>query len=434
MRPRDAAGRAAGNPALAALGAPPRVPELFRTGPGAGRCLERAPTPAGLLLAGVAALALAASPARAQPDPPAPPPEAAASGQDTAGGYPQTGSISGYMDFHFNKPEGADGILDFHRFVLLFNHAFTPRIRFVAELELEHALVEGLEEAGELELEQAYVDFLLRRGFNVRGGMLLVPVGLLNERHEPPVFYGVERPFVDTVIVPSTWFEVGAGVHGELGRGLRYRAYVMAPLDASGFTAEDGLREGRQKGAEANIGRPALTGRVEYLAVRGLALGGSLWHGRSGFAFRPRFDVPVTVVEGDARYARDRLELRGQYAHVFVENAASLNDAIQRTTGVDPNVGREMRGFYLEAGYRVVAAARPGDVGVFLRYENFDTQFRMPAGYLPLVQFDRSAWVAGFSYWPDPDVVVKADVSIVRSRSTVVRPPRSFNIGLGWWF
>jgi hypothetical protein len=434
MRPRDAAGRAAGNPALAALGAPPRVPELFRTGPAAGPCLERARTPARLLLAGVAALALAAPPARAQPDSPAPPPDAAASGQDTASGYPQTGSISGYMDFHFNKPEGADGILDFHRFVLLFNHAFTPRIRFVAELELEHALVEGLERAGELELEQAYVDFLLRRGFNVRGGMLLVPVGLVNERHEPPVFYGVERPFVDTVIVPSTWFEVGAGVHGELGRGLRYRAYVMAPLDASGFTAEDGLREGRQKGAEANIGRPALTGRVEYLAVRGLALGGSLWHGRSGFVFRPRFDVPVTVVEGDARYARDRLELRGQYAHVFVENAASLNDAIQRTTGVDPNVGREMRGFYLEAGYRVVAAARPGDVGVFLRYENFDTQFRMPAGYLPLVQFDRSAWVAGFSYWPDPDVVVKADVSIVRSRSTVVRPPRSFNLGLGWWF
>ncbi|MGH9371218.1 MAG: porin, partial [Vicinamibacterales bacterium] len=152
-----------------------------------------------------------------------------------AGG--RTGPISGYMDFHFNKEEGQDAILDFHRFVLLFNHSFTPRIRFVGELELEHALVEGLEEAGELELEQAYVDFLLSRPFNVRAGMMLVPLGIINERHEPPVFNGVERPLVDTVIIPSTWFEVGAGIHGEVGRGLRYRAFAMAPLDSLEFSA-----------------------------------------------------------------------------------------------------------------------------------------------------------------------------------------------------
>src|SRR5713101_3231483 len=67
--------------------------------------------------------------------------------------YPVTGPISGYMDFHFNKPANADGQLDFHRFVLIFSHAFTPRIRFVAELELEHAVVKGLEEKGAVELE-----------------------------------------------------------------------------------------------------------------------------------------------------------------------------------------------------------------------------------------------------------------------------------------
>ena len=136
------------------------------------------------------------------------------------------------MEVHYNKPEFADGMLDFHRFVLLVTHQFSDRIRFVSELELEHAFVEGLEEAGELELEQAYVDFLLSRAFNVRAGMLLAPVGIINERHEPPVFYGVERPLADTVLIPTTWFDVGAGVHGEVGRGWRYRAYVMAPLDA----------------------------------------------------------------------------------------------------------------------------------------------------------------------------------------------------------
>ena len=113
--------------------------------------------------------------------------------------------------------------------MLLVAHQFSDRIRFVSELELEHAFVEGLEESGELELEQAYVDFLLSRRFNVRAGMLLMPVGIINERHEPPVYYGVERPFVDTVIIPTTWFEVGAGVHGEVGRGWRYRAYLTSP-------------------------------------------------------------------------------------------------------------------------------------------------------------------------------------------------------------
>ena len=137
---------------------------------------------------------------------------------------PPRTTVAGYMEVHFNKPEFQDGIVDFHRFILLFAHSFNDRIRFVGELELEHAFVEGLEEAGELELEQAYIDFLLTRGFNVRAGMMLMPIGIINQIHEPPSYYGVERPFVDTVIVPSTWFEVGAGVHGEVGRGWRYRA------------------------------------------------------------------------------------------------------------------------------------------------------------------------------------------------------------------
>src|SRR5687767_3771218 len=187
-------------------------------------------------------------------------------------GFPSTGPLSGYMDFHFNKADGEDGVLDFHRFVLLVNHSFSSRVRFVGELELEHAFVEGLEEAGELELEQAYLDFLLSRRLNVRAGMLLMPVGIINERHEPPVFNGVERPFVDTVIVPSSWFDVGAGVHGTLGRGFRYRGYAVAPLNALEFSADEGIRGGRQKGAEANVRNLAYTSRLEYLGVRGLTL------------------------------------------------------------------------------------------------------------------------------------------------------------------
>jgi hypothetical protein len=346
---------------------------------------------------------------------------------------PVTGPVSGYMDFHFNKPDNADGQLDFHRFVLIFSHTFSPRIRFVAELELEHALVEGLEEKGAVELEQAYVDFLLTRSFNVRAGMLLVPMGIINERHEPPVFNGVERPLVDTLIIPATWFEAGAGVHGEVGAGLRYRAYVMAPLDAAKFSADEGIREGRQEGSQSNVRNVAVAGRAEYIGVPGLTLGASAWSGKSNFSI-PRLDTTVRVGEFDARYKRDRLELRGEFAQVSISDAGSLNDAIQRLAGVSPNIAEGLRGFYGEAGYRVWAAGPARDLVGFVRYENFDTQLRMPPGFLPLKEFDRDAWVIGATYYPDPDVAVKVDYVYQRNQSAIVKSPNSLNIGLGWWF
>jgi hypothetical protein len=337
------------------------------------------------------------------------------------------------MELHVTKPEFGDAVVDFRRFVLLVNHAFTPRIRFTGELELEHAFVEGLEAAGELELEQAYLDFLLTRGFNLRAGMMLVPMGIINERHEPPVFHGVERPFVDTVIIPSTWFETGAGVHGELGNGFRYRAYAMAPLNALEFTADEGIREGRQKGSQSVVRNVAFTGRAEYLGVPGLTIGVSGWTGKSNFAL-PRVDTNVRIGEADVRYKQDRLELRGQFAQVSISDGERLNDTIGRLQGVSPNIARTLRGFYGEAAYRIWAAGSPKDLVAFARYENFDTQFRMPAGFLPLKEFDRDAWVVGLSYYPDPDVVVKADYVRQRNQSDIFKAPRSFNVGLGWWF
>jgi hypothetical protein len=348
-------------------------------------------------------------------------------------GYPSTGPISGYMELHLNKGQSTDPVLDFHRFVLILTHSFSSRIRFVGELEVEHAFVEGAEESGEVELEQAYVDFLIARAFNVRAGMLLVPIGLINERHEPPVFQGVERPFVDTVIIPTTWFEGGAGVYGELGPGLRYRAYVMAPLNALEFSAEDGIREGRQKGSESNIRNPAVAARVEYVGTPNLTLGASVWTGTSNF-LAPRIDATVRIREADVRYKRDRLELRGEFAQVQIGDADRLNLAIQQQTGVSPNVARAMRGFYGETAYRVWASGPARDLMAFVRYENFDTQFRMPTGYVPLKEFDRSAWIVGATYYPDPDVAVKIDYVWQRNQSTVVKAPNSFNVGIGWWF
>ena len=371
------------------------------------------------------ALALSVGPAAAQ-TPQAPDPQPAAKKSST-------GPLSGYMDFHVNKITGEDTVIDFHRFVLLFSHSFTPRIRFVGELELEHAFVAGAEPSGELELEQAYIDFLINRRFNIRAGMLLMPVGIINERHEPPVFNGVERPLVDTVIVPTTWFETGAGVHGEFSGGWRYRAYVTAPLNALEFSADEGIRGGRQKGSQARAPSASVTGRVEYLGVPDLTVGASFWNGR-GHAFGTLLETGVRVLEADARFQRDRLELRGQIARVAIPNASELNDTVVVESGVDPNIAERLLGAYGEAAYRVWAKGSPRDLVAFVRYEFADTQHRMPAGWLPLEEFQRNQWVFGATYFPDPDVAVKVDYVWLRNKSSFIKGPSSFNVGLGWWF
>lgn len=343
-----------------------------------------------------------------------------------------TGPISGYMDFHLNRPQDEDPVLDFHRFVLLFNHSFSDRLRFVGELEIEHGFVEGLEPSGELEVEQAYLDFRVHRSFNVRAGMILAPVGIINERHEPPSYFGVERPFVDTFIIPSTWFDAGAGVHGTFGAGWRYQAYLMAPLDATRITAEEGLAQASQKGFLSNVRNIAQTARLEYGALPGLTLGTSFWRGKTGFNFR-RDESQVGLVEFDGRYHARAFAIRGEFAQVFIDGADQLNDMLQRTTGVNPNIARQMRGFYVEPSVRPLPKLRY-DIAAFVRYENFDTQFRMPAGALPLQQFDRAAWVVGASYYPDPDVVLKIDYTVIRNQSSLFPSVDGLNVGFGWWF
>ena len=322
----------------------------------------------------------------------------------------RTTAISGYMDFHFNKREFEDGRLDFHRFVLLITHRFSDRIRFVSELELEHALVEGLEEAGELELEQAYVDFLLSRGFNVRAGMMLVPVGIINERHEPPTYYGVERPFVDTVIVPTTWFEVGAGVHGELGRGWRYRAYVMSPLNAREFSAEEGLRGGRQKGSDTNIGRPAVTGRLEYVGVRrpdgwgelldraigvripaALRRAGEAWRGRRPLLARsPR--AARTVCAGGHQQRRPAERRDGTRGRRRSERGERPARVLRRS-----RVSRDFR-------------ARRTATSACSRGTRTSTRSsRCRRNICRSKSSTAMRWCSASTYWPDPDIALKVD-------------------------
>lgn len=344
-------------------------------------------------------------------------------------------TVSGYMDIHLNKIQDQPAEADLHRFVLMVGHSFTDRLKFWSEVEIEHAFVEGGEESGEVAVEQAYVDLSISRRVNLRAGMLLTPVGIINERHEPPTFHGVERPFVDEVIVPSTWRDIGVGLFGDLGRGFSYKTYVMPGLDASGFSAEEGIRDGRQQGGHADASTPAFTGRLEYRAV-GLTAGGSVWYGGSGFGLT-QLDIEapkIGVGSIDARYRRGRHELRGQWSMVSIGGAGDLNRAIQAQVGITPNVASRLLGAYGEVATRISPDAWTHEVVAFGRYEIFDTQNKMPDGVLPLDHLRRSAFVTGLTYFPDPDVAFKFDFVKERNKSSVVGAPWRVNLGVGWWF
>ncbi len=361
----------------------------------------------------------------------------AAHAQAPAAAPPREGvpTLSGYMEMHLNKVQDQPAAVDLHRFVLMIGHSFSDRLKFWSEVEVEHAFVEGGEETGEVAVEQAYLDLVINRRLNLRAGMVLVPVGIQNERHEPPTFNGVERTFVDSVIVPTTWRDTGAGLFGDLGGGLSYRAYVLPGLDAAGFSAEEGIKGGRQQGSRADISEPAIAGRLEWRRG-GLTSGASFWRGGSGFGLiRLDIETPAVGVGSlDARYRLGRHELRGQWSMVNIGGAGDLNRALQAQSGISPNIASRLMGAYAEAATRVSPNAWAHEVVVFGRYELFDTQNKMPEGFLPRQEFQRSALVVGATYYPDPDVAFKFDVVRERNKSSVVRAPWQLNVGVGWWF
>jgi hypothetical protein len=341
--------------------------------------------------------------------------------------------VAGYMDAHFNKNIGEPGRADFHRFVLLFGHSFSERIKFWSELEIEHALVEGGEEKGEVALEQAYVDFLVKPWLNFRGGMMLAPVGIINERHEPPSYNGVERPFVETVIIPTTWREMGAGLTGDLGRGFRYRTYMISALDPTGFNAELGIANGRSNGFNAGFRNPATVGRLEFAGVRKLTLGLSGYTGISSSEL-VKVTPRVSIFNFDGRYSIGRIDFRGLFANTWISKTRELNTALERLSGVNPNVARQLLGYYVEPAVHVFPRRLRSDLIVFTRYEKYNTQHRMASGFQPLPQFDRSSVIAGLTFKPNADVAIKFDYVFNRNANSVVRPVNALNLGLGWWF
>ncbi|MGH7731952.1 MAG: hypothetical protein ACRENJ_11965 [Candidatus Eiseniibacteriota bacterium] len=329
-------------------------------------------------------------------------------------------SVGGYGEMLLQRfgGEREDGVpvnaaprLDYVRNVLYVGYKFDDQVLFNSELEVEHAGVSD-EAHGEVVLEFAYLDWAPRREIGVRAGMLLVPVGLVNEWHESPVLIGARRPEVEQRILPTTWRVNGAGVFGELPVGLAYRAYLTEGLDAGRFTAENGIREGRQAGSEARVLKPALSGRVDWTGTAGLLLGASAYTGDSWQESQPAdtlLEPRVTVADLHARLEWRGLQARVVLVRGWLDDAGDLSDHLGLTG--PSRLGRSFWGYYVEAAYDVLPLAYPGTrYGLlpYARFERSDTQDDVPGGSEDPAN-DRITLTTGLALKPHPNVVLKLD-------------------------
>jgi hypothetical protein len=304
-----------------------------------------------------------------------------------------------------------------------------------------------VEHVSEVYVEQAFLEYKLKEWLNFRGGLLLIPMGIVNEYHEPPTYNGVERPSLDTYIIPTTWRELGAGVTGVIrDASLKYQVYVI-----NGFLGYDGnpkfngknaLRSGRQKGVESVIRFPNFAGKVEYYGLKGLNVGLAAYAGKSQSklfndipAEGPERQVADSSVVGiamigiDARYNFKGLILRGQF------NFGSFSNTDQYNAFTGSDFGSSMTGYYLEAGYNVFTTSTKlkSQLIPFIRYENYDTQRTVSGGNEKNPAYHRNEFTFGIGWKPVSGVAVKADYQLFNNETGENSLSR-LNLGIGVWF
>jgi hypothetical protein len=170
----------------------------------------------------------------ALPDTTSPTPEAAMGASGPLATLAQNIKPWGYGEVYYMNPvhDRERAQADLARAVFGIGYSFDSRTEFNSEYEVEHA-VSSASDPGEFEVEQFYVDRQLNDAVTVRGGLFLMPFGLLNEHHEPTNFYGVQRNFVETLIIPSTWREGGLNFHGDTQSGFGWNVGVTTGFDLS---------------------------------------------------------------------------------------------------------------------------------------------------------------------------------------------------------
>ena len=350
-------------------------------------------------------------------------------------------SLGGYGEAYYGRKlqDGASDSTDFYRMVLYAGYKFNDWIVLNSEIEFEHggSAVSG---AGKVGVEFATVDFMLRDWANVRTGLMLVPMGFINEMHEPVTYFGNLRPRVEQTIIPSTWRENGVGLYGTLTEGLTYKLYAMNGFEGADFRAKDGFRGGRQKGGKAIANNAALVGRVDWSPTDAWDLGASIYYGDSGQddALLNGNALSTTIWDVHLQYQGHGARVRGLVTGSNLDGAAALNAAVLADTGSNPNNAKEMLGAYAEIGYDIMPFFSPGSgqsIEPFYRFSYLDLQHEMDGADVADLKYkDVHYHTVGLSYKPIPQVVVKLDYRNISSAAGDDSYSNEFNVGIGFVF
>jgi hypothetical protein len=357
--------------------------------------------------------------------------------------------IGGYGGIHYNQPVDAEirqnGKMDVHRFIMLLGYSFSNNTQFITEIEFEHVV--------EVYIEQAFLQHKINNFINFRAGLMLTPMGITNEYHEPNLFRGVERPLIDNYIAPTTWREIGAGFMGYiLPVSLKYQAYLMNGFlgyNGSPKLSGSGLRGGRQKGAESIFSAPNFAGKVEYFGIRGLNLGASVYAGdtqstlynsvnkndQAALAAADSSVVGLAMLGLDARYSVKGLQLKGQYYYANISNTEQYNRFTAKADSTPNDLGSSLTGFYIEAAYNVFRSLKNvySELTPFVRYEKWNTQNTVEQGFTLNPAYDKQAVITGLEWEMARGALLKADMQFVKSAAQN-EYVKTFNAGVGIMF
>ena len=338
-------------------------------------------------------------------------------------------SIAGYGEaLYENYASDETTRFDYLRAILYAGYRFNEKFLFNSEIEVEHAK--------EIFVEFAYVDYLATPNLGLRAGMLLVPMGLVNEFHEPTVFIGAERPVTENRIIPSTWRENGGGVYGAFDN-VAFRAYVVNGFNGANFSA-GGLRGGRQKGGKALANDMAFTGRLDVTPTPGVFFGASFYTGGSGQGqvmddAGRNYGVRTNIFDVHAQAQVRGVDLRALFAQAGLDDTSMLNQVL----GLEGRggVAERMRGGYVQFGYDVLSQApAAGGVGLtpYLRYEKVDTHTALAAGFTRDPGRNNTYTTFGVELKPIPSIVLKVDHMWVSN--SLDSGVNQFNFNVGYAF
>jgi len=343
-------------------------------------------------------------------------------------------SLGGYGEANYTNAVDGGGTdrADFLRLVTYLGYKFSESIIFNAEIEYEHATTgsTATSGSGEVSVEFAALDFFWKEALNARTGLVLLPMGFINEVHEPPFFFGVQRPETERRIIPSTWRENGAGIFGRLREDLEYRAYVVTGFNAAGFSSS-GIRGGRQQGNRAVAEDLAFVGRLDWTPAEAWLLGGSLYAGDSGQTGLP--DARLVMWDLHAQYRSGPWQARALFAMNRLSDAGDLSRALGLAPGSP--VAEQMLGGYGELAYDVwplLTGSEAKYLAPFVRVEYVDPQNQVPSGFSR--DGNKRFWLGtvGLSYKPHPNVVLKLEYRQFAPDEGDI--PNEIGLGMGFAF